>query len=587
MIKKLIFIFILVILFLPLLQKEYKLLSFKELEGTFVNTSKKPFTLNNWLSGEFQKNLDANITDSVGFKEFFVRLNNELGYRIFGVARSPKVVLGKENYIYLQSYIDSYYGYNFTGLKKIKNKVQKLRSIQDFFKNNNISFFIVFTPSKASFYPEYIPCVFKKQKHTNYETYIKMFEQYGINHLDLNKYFGTIKNKTQYPLFPKNGLHWTSYGMAVAMDTLIKKIEEYRNIKLPGFSWEEPVELTDSTIKPDRDAEKLMNLFSELQQSKMPLMKFKYKTNNNTIKPKVLVISDSYYWQTYEQGVHRNEFSYGGFWYYYKTAYQGGAPVKVNSFNIKEKLLSQDVIILFASDATLNIFPFGFEQFYEDIMKKDTLSLKKYFINELKTNKLEEIKNKAHKNNISIQEQLNIDAEYLTKKFLAKSDKKTTTTTKTGDYRLLTEYYIHKLYSDSINIISLKKEAAAKHTDLDNIIQNNAGNMAKNSDKKLPQLYNSVLKQIIRIKNDTNWLEKVKQKAINNKTDINTQLIMESEYLLIQNNKIPATDKEIITKINEIRKNTVWYKKIKQKAINNNYSEYEQLIYDAMFVLNQ
>ncbi len=209
--------------------------------------------------------------------------------------------------------------------------------------------------------------------------------------------------------------------MAIGIDTLIKAIEKYKSVDLPDFSIIKPIELSEENHSPDFDAELVMNLLFDLKREKMPYPKYKYDTINK-VKPKTLVISDSYYWQAYSQLIPHNVFDWGGFWYYFNTAREnvnGTETVKpVSEINLSKKLLAQDVIVLFASQATLHRFPFGFGGKVSFLLKPNSLdSLNKYYINEISNdtnlqNKINEnAKNNKTTYNIEFEKQVKIMAD--------------------------------------------------------------------------------------------------------------------------------------------------------------------------------
>ena len=424
--NKFIFYFLIFILLLPVIEYNIQISGCKPLSGAYIPKPDIKLSVNKWFSSEYQNTKEEYIKDNLGFKPFFVRSYNQLTYSLFKIANNPQGIVGKDNYLYLTEYIYNQTGQNYIGDEAINKKVQNLKYLQNFFKAKNITLLTAFLPSKASFYPEYIPDYFKKYPKSNYSAFIEAYDSLGLNYIDLNKYFLEIKDTTSIPLFPKNGLHWTSYGMAIGMDTLIKTIEHYKNIDLPDFSWKKPIKLSAENHKPDFDEEELMNLLFELPREKMPYPEFVYNSKNKT-KPKTLVICDSYYWQPYEQYVHHNVFDFGGFWFYFNTARQvennKETVTPVDSIDLVTKLLDQDVIVLFASQATLHLFPYDFDSKAKFIfMPHDSISLSNYYTKLLErtSESIKIIKQKAESNGISYEKQLRLDVQYMAEAYMDK-----------------------------------------------------------------------------------------------------------------------------------------------------------------------
>jgi hypothetical protein len=421
--KKTLFYFFLALLLLPAMQKEVHILKLSPLEGSFHPAKDIRLSLNRWFKTEYQTSKETFLKENIGFRPAFVRGYNQILYSLFNMAHNPGGVVGKDNYLYLESYIFNKTGENFVGYSKINTISTRLKYLQDYFSQHNINLLTVFVPSKASFFPEYIPDRYQDFPINNYQAYLNKFDSLNINYIDLNKYLIDQKETAAYPMFSKNGLHWTDYGMALGMDSLIKKIEDMRHADLPEFSWEEPIKLSPMTFVTDYDAENLMNILIEMPRDSMPYPKFNFSSDSGKTKPKTVVISDSYYWRAYKAKIPHHVFRWGGFWYYFNTARDQAngkeqiSPVK--KFNLKKKLLQQDVIILFASQATLHIFPYGFvEKVYPLIIPADLDLLTKYYRKKIINNAdwMEKIKEKAKRNNFSVDEQISKDALWMAKR---------------------------------------------------------------------------------------------------------------------------------------------------------------------------
>ncbi len=422
--KKILFYFFIILLFIPVLQKQLKIFHFSKLNGATHKANNVNLTLHKWVSLEYQNNKEQYIKDNIGFRSPFIKSYNQILYSFFNIANNPGGVVGKDNYLYLESYIYNETGENYIGNTKINTISKRLQFLKNYFKKKNISLLIVIAPSKASFYPEYIPDYYHYYPMNNYRAYLNKFDSLNIDYIDLNKYLISIKETTKYPLFSKNGLHWTDYGMALGLDSLVKKIENIRNIDLPEFEWKKPFKLSTMKSIVEYDAENLMNLYINMPRDSMPYPKYIFHTDSSKTKPKTLVISDSYYWRAYSAKIPHHEFDWGGFWYYFNTARytKNGKEIvtPVSDFNLKEKLLDQDVIVLFASQATLHRFPFGFvKKAYPLFMPTDIKSLIEYYRQEILNNKewLNKTKVKALNNHLSIKEQIDLDAKWMAERY--------------------------------------------------------------------------------------------------------------------------------------------------------------------------
>ena len=423
--KKLIYYTFIALLMLPVFQMEFHVFDDSKLSGYYTPAKNNSFLLDLWITGEYQTKKETYIKENIGFRSKIILIYNQISYSFFNMANNPGGVVGKNNYLYLESYIHNYTGENFVGQKRINRVSKRLKYLQKYFTDQGVSLFTVIVPSKASFFPEYIPDRYKSYPQTNYSAYLHAFDSLDINYIDLNKYLISLKKDSNYPIFSKNGVHWTTYGMGLAMDSIINKVEQIRNIDLPDFSWEEPVNMEAENITGDYDAENLMNLYLDLPRDSMPYPKFVFEDDSTKKKPKTLVISDSYYWRAYGSEIPHHEFSWGGFWYYFNTARWVKNKKKmqrsVKEMGFESLLLQQDVVILFASQATLHLFPFEFDdKVYPLYIPQNIESLTDYYTDVLYAKKdwKEHFQVKADKNNNSIKEQIAIDAAWLSRKHI-------------------------------------------------------------------------------------------------------------------------------------------------------------------------
>jgi hypothetical protein len=337
---------------LPWLQQEFNLVKVKDLGGEYAKTVSIPFNIDDWLDGLFQSNQEKYLNENFGFRNSCVRLNNQLAFSLFNYAHAVSTVVGKDNYLYGDTYIKAYFGADFLGWPKIKDNIRKLKFVKDVLKKKGINLMVVFVPGKASFFPEFLPDEPNYQKKTtNYEAYRELLPESGIPYLDLCSYFIGQKNKSPYPLFPKTGIHWSVFAAEVAADTIGRFIGKLRNTELPRIHIKQV--LVDDTIRgTDADIEMGMNLMFKIPKFKMgyPVVDIDF---TNKIRPRVLTIADSYFWGIYGSGRANQIFNKPHFWYYYTDLF---VPEQVNSIprdsvNLQKEIEQQEVIMILANDS--------------------------------------------------------------------------------------------------------------------------------------------------------------------------------------------------------------------------------------------
>jgi len=352
---------ILLFLAVPWLQQEFNLIKVKPLDGFYGKATWAPFDINDWLDGKFQAGTEKYFNENFGLRNTCVRVNNQVSFNLFQLTGAANVVVGKNNYLYGDGYLTGYYGKDFIGEKKIDENIRKLKVVREALKKKNIDLIVVFVPGKARFFPEFLPEEPKQNTTiTNYEYYSKVLTGSGVPFLNLIPYFQRLKSTTPYPLFPKTGIHWTRYGADLALDTMIHFIENVKHYPLPHLNFSN-YQVQDSCQGSDDDIEKGMNLLYPIPKYKMTVADVQVDTAH-AIRPRMLTLGDSYFWNIYGSGLAIQVFTEPKFWYYYTDLYLPCQcpPKKKEEVDLQQEIEKQDVIILFANDSKTVDFGGGF-----------------------------------------------------------------------------------------------------------------------------------------------------------------------------------------------------------------------------------
>ena len=292
-IKNSLFVIIIILLFTPLIEYKFNGEKPSSLKGSF-EAPIKPFKFS-WINGNHQEAFTNYFKYHLGFRDAFVRTFNQVQYSFYNKTSAKDVQIGKENYLYEGGYIRDYMGLNFIGEEKITNRLKQIKNIQEELKQDSINLILAFAPGKASYFPEYFPTKYDTSIKTlsNYRCYTQKCEELRLDFIDFNSFFIKLKAQSGPLLFPKGGIHWGEYGVATSLDTLSKYIEQKRRINMPRFKIEELV-YQDQLNESDRDISDAMNLLIEPEYYKMPTPKVKFLKQKEDIKPRLLIIGDSY-----------------------------------------------------------------------------------------------------------------------------------------------------------------------------------------------------------------------------------------------------------------------------------------------------
>lgn len=372
-IKYILLTIIFVVLCTPFVVKLIYTEDFFPLKGAVSLPANVVFEKKDWISGDYQQKKEEYLNAGFGLRSLFVRANNQIAFNLFKKAKANGVIIGKDNYLYEEAYIKAYYGKDYLGDDSIAHTINRLKFISDTLNKLGKQLLVVFAPGKASFYPEYIPDAFlPKNEKTNYKMFSLKAKESGLNTIDFNKWFIDNKAKSKYPLYPKYGIHWSVYGAILAADSLTKKIGDLRHIVLPK------IKITEINMaKPfdsDYDIADGMNLLLKNSSFEMAYPRIVFDNAGQTTKPKVLVISDSFYWGLYNLGI-SNCFQNDHFWYYNKQVYPESSTKELlaDNLNINEEINKHDVIVIISTEATLSKIGWGFVERVEKLYKGITV----------------------------------------------------------------------------------------------------------------------------------------------------------------------------------------------------------------------
>lgn len=361
-VKKFLFAIVLVVLLLPFLQHQFHFYESKPLEGYSEAVEKMWFSSDGWWSGEYQEATSDWLNENFGFRPELVRIYNQIAYSLYNDAKSSGTIIGKDEYLYELDYITSYNGEDYLGGAAWNERVIQLKQLQDSLATRKVTLLICLAPGKASFYPEYIPDEYGKgSDSTNYKMLSQLLRENNINHIDYNKWFMEMKGATQYPLYPKTGIHWSRYGSLMAIDSLIKYVEHKRNVNMPNVIWERTLP-GDTLRSPDDDIGRALNVYFPPSTLQMGYPEFHYEDRAGKDSVSMMVISDSFFWSLFDVNLAPESFTDIAFYYYnaqiYRSSQQGMTVADIET--CMRDAESSDVIVLMATECTVARIGWGF-----------------------------------------------------------------------------------------------------------------------------------------------------------------------------------------------------------------------------------
>lgn len=318
-----------------------------------------PFSIDQWFKGRYQLNTDRYLRENYGLRNIGIRTQNQLDYWLFNEANAKDVVVGKEGYLFEKNYINSYLSISFVGEKAIENQGKKLRMVQDTLAKVGKSIVTIIAPGKGYFYPEHIPSRYKRKgEKTNYGEFMKIANRQRLNVLDLNKYFIEKKGQEKYPLYGKNGIHWSYYGMCIAADTIIKNLENTTSKKIGKATWTKIEKENERAY--DYDIAEGMNLLTRLDGNKMGYPNIRFSSDSLATKLSTIVIADSYYWGMYNANF-SSVLGKNQFWYYNRQIFPDSysTPTYVSQRNLTKEIGDTDLFLIICTEGNLHDFGWG------------------------------------------------------------------------------------------------------------------------------------------------------------------------------------------------------------------------------------
>ena len=350
---------------LVFMQETWHPFKLKPLGGVTYETQRPELSLKSFASGQYQSGIEQYSRENFGFREWAIRLYNQTNYSLFNQSTNRFVVQGKDGSTFFEeSYVISYTGETYLGEEKIQDNTRQLKLIQDMLRTKGITLLPVFVLGKASYYSELIPeeYIAKRNTTNNYQEYLKAFGQQTVEMIDFNKYFCDRKGTEAHPIYCNLSAHWTVYAASQAMDSLVHYMEDktqqvQAHFQITGYD-------TTYLMNQDDDLYRMMNLMLPMKHNTIEQPQFSF---TDGYKPKVLAISDSYWWTVYAWNVAlpQNLFSDGGFWFYNKTIYPERTPIQnVEAIDYKQEIENQDFVLLVCTEATNHLWPYGFIERY-------------------------------------------------------------------------------------------------------------------------------------------------------------------------------------------------------------------------------
>jgi hypothetical protein len=346
-------IFFCVVLLLPILQRSLSFVHSGKLYGAYVQAPEVQLTLASWFDGSYQTGMMKYITDRYGFRPDIIRLNNQVDYSLFGKLHYAEAGLGSGYCLWDLNYINAYLGRDYIGYDSILKTMVKLKRLQDTLAHLGKAIILVHAPNKAYFYPEYFPQLMKgiPQGPTNLQACTRICDSLSINQVNFNSWFVALKKTYGTLLYPKQGIHWSVYGAALAADSLVRYMEKLRGITMPHLHNNKLV-YSQTPQCTDDDLGKPLNLIFPFHKETYCYPQIGYPNIATATRPNVIYVGCSFMFQWLYLGIPHYTNNNWQFWYYFNEVCteqfphgDGNAP-RIANYDWLSEVNKTDYIVL-------------------------------------------------------------------------------------------------------------------------------------------------------------------------------------------------------------------------------------------------
>ena len=413
------FILLATVLALPWLLQLFGL-SGNYLGGHVERAAQPLWSWDNWISGDYQSKEEKYLSERYGLRTDMIHIHNQYRFSFFRKTNTRSVIIGKEDYLFEDGYIQAYIGSDNFDDEGVKMKVKRLEDVNKKLLEMGKKVVVVRAAGKASYFPEYIPDhYFPKKKKNIIDSYRKALSKSNLFYVDFNDWFLEMKDTSSYPLFPKTGIHWSEYGAALAMDSLINYLEKIEGVDLPDLTWRD-LKISPKPLKTDKDIERSMNLIFPIEKGPYAYPEIVFDTINKD-QIKVLVVGDSYYLQMYDAGLSKKVFNESRFLFYGRLVYP--EKKELGEYGLLNLVADHDIILFICTESNLQHFPWGVHsRLYEELCKEEIEIFIQEHLNEIiemedkiRADKAwyDLIVKQAENQKTSIEEELRRDALYM------------------------------------------------------------------------------------------------------------------------------------------------------------------------------
>lgn len=339
-------------------QQQWHPFKLKPLAGVTFATEKPELTLKDFASGQYQSQTEQYSRENFGFREWHIRLYNQLNYSLFNQTTCHFIVPGKDGYLFYTEAFNDYYGIEPIHQYKTydrarewaRKNVRMMNKLRHVLKDYGVEFLCFAAPNKAEIYPEYLPYHQPAPADAIHTAayYDSLMTAIDFPHVEMTKWYQAMKDTASFLLFPKRDTHWR-YSAVYGYDSLFSYMNSLNDFGIPDIHVDRLVKL--DTMYPENDEKTLNLMFPIGNDSPKYRADISVDCGEGCRKPKVLFVGDSFVWDLETYMPWREFMDYVEIWFYNKSAFLGFEKEKhpIGEINRLRSILNADYVVWYSS----------------------------------------------------------------------------------------------------------------------------------------------------------------------------------------------------------------------------------------------
>ena len=343
---------------LVFVQEKWHPFKLKPLAGVTFTTDKPDLNLNNFASGKYQSNIEQYSRENFGFREWAIRLYNQVNYSLFNQTTCHFITPGKDGWLFYAEAFRDYYGiepiHQYRTYDRAREWAQKnvrmMNKLRYVLKDYGIEFLCFMAPNKAEIYPEYLPYHQPAPADAIHTAayYDSLMTAIDFPHVEMTKWYQSMKDTASFLLFPKRDTHWR-YSAVYGYDSLFSYMNSLNGFGIPDIHVDRLVQL--DTAYCENDEQTLNLIFPIDNDSPKYRADISVDCGEGCRKPKVLFVGDSFIWDLETYMPWKEFMDYVEIWFYNKSAFLGFEKEKhpIDDINRLRSILNADYVVWYSS----------------------------------------------------------------------------------------------------------------------------------------------------------------------------------------------------------------------------------------------